>query len=85
MRAAGDRLGRMAQSRFVPPIRVATLYAHAGDRDSALTWLERGLVGREPNLPYIGATPSPGIWEFVHEDPRFQALLEAMHLPYASE
>jgi serine/threonine-protein kinase len=85
LRAAGDRLGRMAQATFVSPYKVASLYARAGDRDSALAWLERGLAAREPNLPYIGATPSPGIWEFVHDEPRFQALLRAMHLPYAME
>jgi TolB-like protein len=83
MRAAGDRLGRMAQARFVPPIKVASFFARAGARDSTLTWLETALEGREPNLPYIGATPSPGIWEFVHEDPRFVAILERMRLPYA--
>jgi TolB-like protein len=83
MRAAGDRLARMAQSTFIPPIMVATFYAYAGDRDSTLAWLEVGLAEREPNLPYIGATPSPGIWEFIHDDPRFEAILQAMRLPWA--
>jgi serine/threonine-protein kinase len=85
MRAAGDRLARMAQSRFIPPIMVATFYAYAGERDPTLSWLEVGLAEREPNLPYIGATPSPGIWEFIHDDPRFEAILQAMRLPWAQD
>jgi serine/threonine-protein kinase len=80
MRAAGDRLAAMSEAAFVPPMMVATLYAYAGDSDATLSWLEKGFDGHEPNLPYIGVTPS---FEFINDDPRFQRLLEGMKLPGA--
>ncbi len=81
MRTAGDRLAAMSDTEFVPPMMVATLYAYAGDSDAALSWLEMGYAGREPNLPYIGVTP---LFEFLHDEPRFQELLVGMNLPWAS-
>ncbi len=82
MRQAGDLLARGAQERFVPPMMVAKLYAHAGDVEQTLHWLERGVEGREPNLPYIGVTP---LFDFVRGEPRFKAILEAMHLPWVDD
>jgi hypothetical protein len=82
MKAAAERLEAMAEVAFVPPMMITTLYAYAGDVERTLAWLERGFVGREPNLPYIGVTP---FFDFVRGEPRFQALLVGMKLPWALE
>jgi len=80
MRSAAGRLEAMAEVAFVPPIMIASLYAYAGDADETLSWLEKGFERREPNLPYIGVAP---LYDFVRGDPRFQALLRGMNLPWA--
>jgi len=82
MRQAGDRLAAMSDRDFIPPMTIATLYAYAGDRDATVSWLERGFVSREPNLPYIGVTP---LFEFLRDDPRFKSLVKGMRLPWAME
>jgi tetratricopeptide (TPR) repeat protein len=82
MTSAAERLEAMAEVAFVPPIMIASLHAYAGDVERTLAWLERGFAGREPNLPYIGVTP---FFDFVRSEPRFQALLVGMKLPWALE
>ncbi len=82
MKAAAERLETLADVAFVPPMMIARLYAHAGEVEGTLSWLERGFVGREPNLPYIGVAP---LFDFVRSELRFQALLMGMGLPWALE
>ncbi|MCJ7556227.1 MAG: tetratricopeptide repeat protein [Gammaproteobacteria bacterium] len=57
--------------------QIAQVYAQRGDLDSAMDWLERGYAIRDPGLTYLKAdnTLDP-----LRDDPRFQALMEKMHL-----
>ncbi len=80
MRASADELAALAQTVFVPPIMIASLYAYSNAREQTLSWLERGMESREPNMPYIGVS---GLWDFVREDPRFQGMLVGLNLPWA--
>jgi hypothetical protein len=51
---------------------------HAGARQQALEWLEKGIEARDPNMPYIGL---PDYFDSLHSEPRYQNLLRRMNLP----
>ncbi|MBS1792530.1 MAG: winged helix-turn-helix domain-containing protein [Acidobacteria bacterium] len=60
-----------------PPVSVAVVYAEIGDREKALEWLERGYVQRDRYL--VSAKNYPW-FDFLHGEPRFQALLRRINL-----
>ena len=47
-------------------------YSHAGDNESVIKWLERSLVQRDPNLPFLRMPE----FEPVQDDPRVRALMQ---------
>lgn len=51
---------------------LASLYALLGDRDEALTWLERATELGNENFPWFERDPN---WEALRVDPEYQALL----------
>ncbi len=83
-----DKLGKTAQSQaqlnlLITKIgesasyQIAQVYAQREDADSAMTWLERGFVIRDPGLVYL---KSDSTFDPLRDDPRFQALLKKMNL-----
>jgi hypothetical protein len=54
------------------------MFAHAGENDAALQWLERGYENRESTLMRLGVFWH---WLDLHADPRFQDLLRRLNLP----
>jgi len=78
MKRAGDVLAARAEHKHVPGVRIARLYAHAGQNDLALTWLERATNARESPLEHLAVAWD---WETLYPDPRFQELLQRLHLP----
>lgn len=86
------RMGRLAEARAriaaIPattaremPYFVACLYAATGDRDSALTWLERAYRVGQIDLVSMGVDPE---MDALREDPRFRALLDKIGLSAAA-
>lgn len=67
-----------SKRRHVPAIRIARMFAHAGDNDSALQWLERAYQNRESPMMRLGVFWD---WHDLHSEPRFQDLLRRMNLP----
>ena len=63
--------------RYVHPTLIAKLYAHAGEKDRALDWLERAYAERDSQLIFL---PLAG-WDSLRTEPRLQALLRRMNLP----
>lgn len=59
-------------------VLVARLYAHAGEKDRALEWLEKAFERREPPLVHVSVGWD---WESLRDHPRFQTLLRRIHLP----
>jgi hypothetical protein len=78
MKRAGEAMVAATARRHVPSVRIARMFAHAGDNARALDWLERAYENREPPLARLGV-----FWDWLglHGEPRFQALLRRMNLP----
>jgi len=57
--------------------QIGAIYAQWGDADSAITWLERGYVIRDPGLQYLRVQ---SVFDPIRDDPRFKALLRKMKL-----
>jgi hypothetical protein len=75
MRAAAETLSE--RLTYVQPTQVARLYAHAGDKDHALQWLEKAFEEQLPAMVHLGVDLD---WEILRDDPRFQDLLRRLNL-----
>jgi TolB-like protein/tetratricopeptide (TPR) repeat protein len=58
-------------------LRLATIYARIGDRDKALTYLEKALAEGNTDLIFINVEP---YFAPLRNDPRFQAVVRAVGL-----
>ena len=78
MSRAAEKLAAKSERVHIPAIRVARLYAHAGEKDQALQWLEKAYEHRESNLQHLSVA-----WDWIglKDDPRYQDLLRRMGLP----
>jgi hypothetical protein len=56
---------------------MALLYTDIGDKDHAITWLERGVEQRSMYIDELKVEP---MFDQLHSDPRFTALLRKMNL-----
>jgi TolB-like protein/Tfp pilus assembly protein PilF len=78
MRRVGTLMATESARRHVPAIRIARMFAHAGDKDAAMKWLERAYEARESPLMRLAVFWD---WDSLRSDPRFQDLLRRMKLP----
>ncbi len=62
----------------VNPTIIAELFDRAGQRDQAMSWLERGYEVRDPSLPYVNANRFS---QTLQSDPRFTDLQQRLDLP----
>ena len=74
----GEMMVARSATRHVPAIRIARMFAHAGDADRAMQWLERAYENRESPLARL---PVFWDWDDLRSDPRFQNLLARMNFP----
>lgn len=80
MRLAAETLAARSSQTHVPGIRIARLYAHAGENGRALEWLEKAYEEREAPLVHLRVGWD---WESLRDDFRFQDLLRRMNFPVA--
>jgi len=80
MKRAADTLATRSKRVHVPAVRIARLYAHAGEKGHALDWLEKAYAANESPLAHLAVARD---WDDLHSDPRFQDLLRRMGLPLA--
>jgi eukaryotic-like serine/threonine-protein kinase len=78
MKATGEAMVKRLPQRHIPALRIARMFAHAGDRDSAIAWLEKAYAARESPLTRLAVSWD---WLDLHGDSRFQSLLRRMNLP----
>ena len=57
--------------------QIGAVYAQWGEADTAMSWLERGYVIRDPGLQDVGVN---ALFDPIREDTRFQAFLRKMKL-----
>ncbi len=74
-----DSLVKQSNTKFILPCEIAQLYACAGNKERTLEMLEKDYEVHDPNLPYILRYP---VYEFVHDEPRYQNLFHKINLPY---
>jgi hypothetical protein len=77
MKRAADTLAARSGRVHVPSVRIARLYAHAGENERTLYWLEKAYAATESPLVHLGVARD---WDGLRSDPRFQDLLHRMGL-----
>jgi serine/threonine protein kinase/Tfp pilus assembly protein PilF len=78
MRLAAEKLAARSTLAYVPALRIARLYAHAGEKDRALEWLEKAYQQHEVPLVHLSVAWD---WDSLRGEPRFQDLLRRMNFP----
>jgi eukaryotic-like serine/threonine-protein kinase len=78
VKCAADVLAARSSSTHVSSVRIARLYAHAGENGQALDWLEKAYRGRESPLVHLAVARD---WDDLRANPRFQDLLLRLNLP----
>ena len=63
---------------YVPEWNIGTIYTRAGKKEEALIWLEKAFESHSSNMPSIRVDP---IFDYMRDDPRFQALIKKMKFP----
>ncbi|HEU4893874.1 MAG TPA: tetratricopeptide repeat protein [Vicinamibacterales bacterium] len=62
-----------AESQYVPPSTIGTVYGALGELDTAIDWMERSIEERSNAAAYMAVVPSNAP---LRAHPRFQALLQ---------
>jgi serine/threonine protein kinase/tetratricopeptide (TPR) repeat protein len=78
MRIAAERLEARSVESHVPAYRIARLFAHAGEKERALDFLEKAYADRESPLVHLRIGWD---WDGLRDEPRFRSLLRRMNLP----
>jgi serine/threonine-protein kinase len=73
MRVAAKKLVELSTQRYISPVLIATLFAHAEDDDETLQWFEKAYEERDQIFYSIGVDPD---WDRMRSNPRFAALLK---------
>ncbi len=68
---------RSEHGPWVPPVEVAGIYNGLGDREQALSWLERACEQRSTQLAFVVDDPR---FRNLYSEPRFKAVLARMGL-----
>ena len=71
-------LAGRARHSFVSSVRIARLYAHAGENRKAIEWLEKACEQRASPLIHLAVARD---WDPLRSDPRFKGLLQHVGLP----
>jgi tetratricopeptide (TPR) repeat protein len=66
-----------AKKRYIPPTYFGMLFAGMGDRDKAMTWLDKAYAERADGLTWLNVEP---MLDEVRSDPRFQELIRKIGL-----
>jgi TolB-like protein/DNA-binding winged helix-turn-helix (wHTH) protein/Flp pilus assembly protein TadD len=70
----------LARQQYFQAEFVATIIAFTGDKDETLKYLEISYRNHDPDLIFIQNEP---LFDFLHTDPRYQALVKKLGLPPA--
>jgi TolB-like protein/DNA-binding winged helix-turn-helix (wHTH) protein len=65
---------------YVSPVALAWCYAQLGQREQAMSLLEKGYALRDPSMLWLQTVPA---FDFLHDDPRYRDLIRKIGLPPA--
>jgi|SRR5579862_5800711 len=68
----------LSKREYVDPARVAGIYAFAGDKEQAFSWLEKGYQEKSEGMQYLKTNH---FYDSLHSDQRFADLARRMGLP----
>lgn len=77
IRSLADALAARVPA-FDDYVTLAKLYARAGQPESALSWLEKAVQQRQPQILHVKAMP---VFDDLQSDPRFKRLLQRIGFP----
>ena len=73
-----NELKAISGRRYVSPYAVALIYEALGERDRAITWLEKAYESSAEGMINLKTDPR---WSRMRSDPRFQNLVQRMRFP----
>jgi TolB-like protein/DNA-binding winged helix-turn-helix (wHTH) protein len=71
----------LARKHYFETEFVASIIAFSGDKDETMKYLEASYLMHDPDLIFIQNEP---LFDFLHSDPRYQALVKKIGLPLVS-
>ena len=79
-RQIAEEVKAQARKAYISPMDIAEQVSYTGNKEETLKYLEDAYRQHIPNLIWIQAEP---FYDFLHSDPRFQAIVKKMGLPLA--
>jgi hypothetical protein len=73
-------LKQRAAKQYVSPTDFVDAYSQLGHKEETIHYLEESYRERSPHLAFLQSEPS---LDFLHSDPRYQAIVNKMGLPPA--
>ena len=71
-----DSLNHLAQTKYVQPYSLASIYAALGENDKAIEWLNKASSDRS-FMMYLAIDP---LFDKLRSDERYKVLIERLHL-----
>ncbi len=75
---ASNNIKTLARKQYFPAYFIASIVAFSGDKNETMKYLEASYRMHDPDLIFIQNEP---LFDFLHADPRYQALVKKMGLP----
>ena len=73
-----DELKERSRQHYISDSLFAEAYIGLGEKDEAMSWLERAYEEHDQWMVYIKSYPG---WDALRSEPRFQALVRRMNFP----
>jgi tetratricopeptide (TPR) repeat protein len=73
-----EELKRLRKTEYIPAVSLAYICAGLGDKEEALSWLQKGFEERAFQMQLLQVDPR---LETLHNDPRFKELVKKVGLP----
>jgi len=73
-----EELKRLRKTEYISAVGLAYICAGLGERDEALSWLEKGFEERAFQMQFLNLDPR---FNNLHDDPRFKELVRKVGLP----
>ncbi len=79
MRFLAKTLEEDSKKTYIQPVWIARLYAHGGDKEGALDWLEKAYEERDFLMANLNTSTD---WENLREEEAFKNLVSRMNFPH---